>query len=193
MSHDQKKRDFFPKKEVQQQLDDLWNSGQDLFYEKQVPLTPQDIVLIKRLFFKITLFFIVLSIPVVLVIYNFRKEEVVLVVGGAIVLFFIFAIVKAANQLGSNLRVGTKTMVRGIITDRFTKEEYGAADEDGKRSVMIRNYLQVGNREFKVNNLMYRDYKIGEAIEFHFIISQQNKPYFLHHVKLKEAGLRPDA
>ena len=191
MSERQKKRDFFPKKEVQQQLDDLKKQGHALHYEKDVPLTPQDISLIKRLFFKATLFFILSTIPFVGAVYFFPKEEVVVLISGAMLLFFIVSIARAAIQVGSNLRAGTKTQVRGIITDRYTKKEFGMADEDGKRSETVVNYLQIGTREFKVDKLIYKKYRIADAIELHFIVSKRNKPYFLHHSKLKDAGLRP--
>ncbi|MEK6782896.1 MAG: hypothetical protein AABY93_14450 [Bacteroidota bacterium] len=192
MSEHQKKRDFIPKKEVKKQLDDLAEQGLSLHYEKDVPLTPQDISLIKRLFLRVTLFFIILSIPFVVVVYFFPEKEIVLVINCAMLLFFIFAITRAAFQVGSNLRAGNKTLVKGIITDRFTKKEFGIADEDGKRSETVVNYLQIGTREFKVDRLIYKKYRIGDAIELHFIVSQRNKPYFLHHCKLKEAGLRSD-
>ncbi len=190
MSEHRKKRDFFPKKEVQQQLDDLTKQGQALHYEKDVPLTPQDISLIKRLFFKVTLFFIISTIPFVVAVYFFPKEEVVVLISGAMLLFFMVSVTRAAFQVGSNLREGTKTQVRGIITDRYTRKEFGMADEDGKRSETVVNYLQIGTHEFKVDGLIYKKYRIGDAIELCFIVSQRNKPYFLHHSKLKDPSLR---
>ena len=191
MSDHQKKRDFFPKKEVQQQLDDLKEQGHALHYEKDVPLTPQDISVIKHLFFKVTLFFIILSLPFVGAVYFFPEEDTVLVICVVMLLFSIFVIIRAAYQLGLNLRAGTKTQVRGIITDRYTKKEFGIADEDGKRSETVVNYLQIGTREFKVDGLIYKKYRIADAIELCFIVSPRNKPYFLHHSKLKNASLRP--
>lgn len=193
MAEHQKKRDFFPKKEVKQQLDDLLKDKQPLHYEKDVPLTPQDITLIKQLFIKITLLLSVLSLPLVGVIYLFQEEEMVWVICGAFLFLFLVIIIRASYQVGSNLRSGKKTMVRGIVTDRFTKKEYRARDEDGQRSEKIVNYLQVGTREFAVNQLIYKSYKTGDAIELHFIVAHQNKPYFIHHSKLKDVGLRAGA
>ena len=129
-------------------MDDLKEQGHALHYEKDVPLTPQDISLIKRLFFKVTLFFIILSLPFVGAVYFFPEEDTVLVICVVMLLFSIFAIIRAAYQLGLNLRAGTKTQVRGIITDRYTKKEFGIADEDGKRSETVVNYLRIGTREF---------------------------------------------
>jgi len=186
----EKKRYFFPKKEVQEQLDQLQSSGQRLHYEKEIPLTPQDIKLIKRLFGKIAIVFILLSIPVVIVLYSFQKEAGVIVVCGAILLSFALVIIRAAIALGTKLRIGNKTLARGIITDRYTKKEFGEKDEDGKRSVRVVNYLKVGDRDFKVDHVIYKTYKVGDAIELHFMLNNKNQPYFLHHQKLKEAGLR---
>lgn len=149
----EKKRDFFPKKELQQQLDQLQSSGQRLHYEKEHPLTPQDISFIKRLFVKITIVFILLSVPVVIVLYSFQKEVGVIVVCGATLLSFALVIIRAAIALGTKLRVGKKTLARGIVTDRYTKKEFGERDEDGKRAVRVVNYLMVGDREFRVDNL----------------------------------------
>ncbi len=185
-----KKRDFFPKKELQEQLDQIQRSGQRLHYEKEIPLTPQDIQSIKSLFFKLVAVFLTLSIPLVIVIYFFHYEIGVIVVCGAILLSFALVIFRAAIALGTKLRIGKKTLARGIITDRYTKEEYGEKDEDGKRAVRVVNYLIVGDREFRVDNLIYKTYKIGDAVELHFLVNNKNQPYFLHHQKLKEAGLR---
>lgn len=187
---DQKKRDFFPTKEVKQQLEDLQSSGQPLHYEVDVPLTPQDRTLIKGLFFKIALFCIALAIPFAGVLYFFRSEEMVLLICGVALLSFIYIIAKAGYQLGSNLKAGKKTVVRGIITDRFTRKEYGAADEDGKREEKIVSYFQVGAREFRVDRGIYGDHKIGEAVELHYITSTGGKPYFIHHHRLESAGLK---
>jgi len=188
---DKKKRDFFPKKELQEQLDQLQSRGQQLYYEKEIPLTPQDIKSIKLLFGKVAAFFIVLSIPLAIVIYLFQKEVGVIVVCGAILLSFVIVIIRAAIALGAKLRIGKKTMARGIITDRYTKEEFGEKDEDGKRQVRVVNYLLVGNLELKIDKLIYKEYKIGEAVELHFILNNKNEPYFLSHHKLKTAGLKP--
>jgi len=185
----EKKRDFFPKKEIQQQLDQLQSSGQRLHYEKEIPLTPRDISTIKSLFFKVVAVFMVLSIPLVVVIYLFHFDAGVILVCGAILLSFVLVIIRAAIALGTKLRVGKKTLARGIITDRYTKKEYGEKDEDGKRSVRVVNYLVVGDREFRVDNVIYKAYKIGDAVELHFMVNNKNQPYFLHHQKLKEAGL----
>lgn len=174
-------------------MDDLLKDKQPLHYEKDVPLTPQDITLIKQLFIKITLLLSVLSLPLVGVIYLFQEEEMVWVICGAFLFLFLVIIIRASYQVGSNLRSGKKTMVRGIVTDRFTKKEYRARDEDGQRSEKIVNYLQVGTREFAVNQLIYKSYKTGDAIELHFIVAHQNKPYFIHHSKLKDVGLRAGA
>lgn len=184
-----KKRDFFPKKEIEEQLEQLQSSGHRLHYEKEIPLTPQDITLIKRLFGKVATFFIVLSIPLMIVIFLFQEVGVI-VVCAAILLSFASVIARAAILLRAKLRIGTKTLARGIIVDRYTKKEFGEKDEDGKRSVIVRNYLLVGDREFMVNNLIYKEYKTGEAIELHFMINHKNQPYFLHHHKLKTASLR---
>ncbi len=186
----EKKRDFFPKKELKEQLDQLQSSGQRLHYEKEIPLTAQDINFIKQLFGKVAIVFILLSIPVVIVLYFFQKEVGVIVVCGAILLSFALVIIRAAIALGTKLRVGKKTLARGIIIDRYTKKEFGEKDEDGKRAVRVVNYLIVGDREFWVDNLIYKTYKIGDAIELHFMVNNKNQPYFLHHQKLKEAGLR---
>ena len=191
MSEHRKKRDFFPKKEVQQQLDDLKKQGQALHYEKDVPLTPQDISEIKRSFFKTALPFIIRTIPFAVAIYFFPKEEIVLLISGALLLFFIVSITRAAIQAGINLRAGTKTQVRGIITDRYTRKEFGMADEDGKRPETIVNYLQIGTREIKVDKLIYKKYRIADAIELRFIVSHRNEPYFLYHSKLENASLPP--
>jgi hypothetical protein len=185
-----KKRDFFPKKELQDQLDQLQLSGQRLHYEKEIPLTPQDIQSIKRLFRKVAAFFIVLSIPLVIVIYLFQREVGVIVVCGAILLSFLLVIIRAAIVLGTKLKVGKKTLARGIVTDRYTRKEYGERDEDGKRSEQVVNYLVVGDHEFRVDNSIYKVYKIGDAIELHFMVNNKNQPYFLYHQKLKVAGLR---
>ena len=113
----------------------------------------------------------------------------VLLICGAVLLCFGFIVVKAAYQLGLNLRAGKKTIVRGIITDRFKKKHYGAADEDGKRSEKMLSYLQIGTREFQVDTVTYEKHKTGEAVELEYIVSLKGKPFILRNRKLKGAGI----
>lgn len=189
MSERDKKRDFHPRKELKQQLESLQERGQTLHYEQDVPLTAEDISLIRRLFFKITLFCLALCVPFALAIYFFQNEEMIWIIGGVAILCFLFVVGRAGYQLASNLRAGKKTIVRGIITDRFSRKEYSAADEDGKREEKMVCYFKVGTREFRVDRMIYGDHKVGEAIELHYIVNQSGKPYFLHHLHLPDAGL----
>jgi len=190
MSDQQKRRrDFHPKKELKRQLEELQANGQPLHYEKDLPLTEQDRELIRRLFFQITLLCIAFSIPFACAIYFFQKEEMVWLICGVALCFFTYVIARAGYQLGSNLKAGKKTIVRGIITDRFTKKEYGPSDEDGKREEKMVSYFQVGTREFQVDSVVYKNHKIGEAIELHYIVNRDGKPYFLQHRHLQTAGL----
>ena len=189
----QKKRDWLPKKEVKKQLDDLQDHGQPLHYEQDTPLTPQDVRLIKRLFLKITLLCLAFSLPFAVAIYFFQDEGTVLVVCGVLLICLGYAVVKAAYQLASNLRAGKKTIVRGIITDRFTKKHFGPMDEDGKRDERTLNYLQIGSREFRVSQDIYANYKIGQAVELHYILASQGKPFFIQHRRLKGAGVGDSA
>jgi hypothetical protein len=189
MSDHQKRRDFHPTKALKQQLQDLQTNGRPLHYEQDVPLTQKDRAMIRSLFFKITLFCIALSIPFAGVLYFFRSEETVMVICGVALVCFVYVIGRAGYQLGSNLKTGKKVVVRGIITDRFTRKEYGPADEDGKRPEKMVSYFQVGSREFRVDRGIYADHKVGEAIELHYIASLQGKPYFLFHKRLEGAGL----
>lgn len=189
MTERDKKRDFFPTKALKQQLDDLQASGLPLHYEKDVPLTPEDRAMIRGLFFKVALFCIIFSIPFVGALYFFRSEEMVLLICGVALVCFAYVIARAGYQLGSNLKAGKKVVVRGIITDRFTRKEYGPADEDGKRPEKMVSYFQVGSREFQVDRAIYSDHKIGEAIELHYIAAAGGKPYFFFHKRLESAGL----
>jgi len=188
---DQKKRDRTPPKEVRQQLDGLLESGQSLHYEQDVALSPQDIGFIKSMFLKVVLFCLVASSILGLVIYLFQEEDTVWVVGGVLLLFQVFLLVRASLQLFANLRSGKKTIVRGIITDRYTKKLFGPEDEDGRRDEKTLHYLQVGTREFEVSSSIYKSHKIGKAIELQYILSYKGKPYFLHHRTLKDAGVVP--
>ncbi len=176
---------------MQEQLDQLQSSGQQLHYEKEIPLTPRDVKFIKHLIGKIVGVFTLLSIPVVIVLFLFQEEIGVIVVCGAILLSFAIVVVRAAVSMGAKLRTGKKTLARGIVTDRYTKEEFGEKDEDGKRSVKVINYLVVGDRELRVDKLIYKEYKIGDALELHFMVNSKNEPYFLQHQKLKAASLHP--
>lgn len=189
MKPDPPKRDFLPKKEVRQQIDNLEASGQPLHHEQDVALTPEDSASIKRMFFKVFFSCLLLILPFALGIYFFPTEEIVLVFCAIIIAIFVYAILKAVYQLISNLRTGRKTIIRGIITDRFTRKHYGAEDEDGDRDEKIVHYLKVGNREFVVDKKIYGNHKTGEAIEMEYILSFHGKPFFLHNRKLKGAGL----
>lgn len=189
MSGEKKKRNFFPKKEIVKQLDILQQHGMPLHYEKDVPLSANDIAHIKKLFQKVLYTFLLLSISVIIVLLNFYKEEIVMIIGVGLLLFFAYAIIRGAYQVYTNLRIGKKTVIRGIITDRFIKKEYSDRDEDGKRTAIDRHYLKIGDYEMTVNPTIYAQHKTGEAIELQVIYNLTNKPYFLVHEKLSDAGL----
>lgn len=188
---DQKKRDRTPPKEVKEQLEKLQESGQALHYEQDVPLSSEDTRFIKSMFLKVVLLCLVVSTITGLVIYFFQEEDTVWVIGGVLLLLQVILLVRAVLQLFANLHSGKKTIVRGIITDRYTKKHFGPEDEDGHRDEKTLHYLQVGTREFEVNSTIYKSHKVGKAIELQYILSYKGKPFFLNHRTLKDAGIKP--
>lgn len=192
MSSHQKKRDFIPKKHIAQQLHDLEVAGMELSYAQQVPLSSSNIQLLKSTRTKVFAFLASLVFLLLSITYIFRSEEIVLVVGLALSLVFMSILLKTFLKISATLITGKKTMVRGIITDRFTRTDYSEErDEDGKRSARKNLYLVIGNREFVVNPEIYSVYRIGDALELHFIEStKKSKAYFLEHHLLKGAGIQ---
>lgn len=187
----QKKRDYIPKKHVADQLQALDATGIQLFYEQHVPLSSSNILFLKSLRLKVVAFLTPLTIVMLLITYSFRSEEFVLIFGLILSMAVLYNLVKAFLKIRQVLNVGEKTMVRGIITDRFTRKDYSdERDEDGKRSSRKNFYLVIGGRDFIVNPEIYAAYRMGEAIELHFIEStKKNKPYLLEHHKLEKAGI----
>lgn len=187
----QKKRDYIPKKHVVQQLQALDATGIQLSYEQHIPLSSSNVLFLKSIRLKVVAFLTPLTIVMLLITYSFRSEEFVLIFGLILSMAVLYNLVKAFLKIRRVLNVGEKTMVRGIITDRFTRKDYSdERDEDGKRSSRKNFYLVIGGRDFIVNPEIYTDYRIGEAIELHFIEStKKNKPYILEHHKLEKAGL----
>jgi len=177
------KRDYFPKKAVREKLDDLLKDGQQMILEQDIPLSPEDISRLKGIFLKATGAMALRCIPFALAIYFFPDNEVVLIFCGALVLAFVIGIIMAFVQLTSSLRAGKKTLVKGIITDRFKRVKYGERDEDGKRSEKLLSYLKIGTREIEVNKAIYEKHRAGEGIELHFILSRHGKSFFLFDKK----------
>jgi len=188
---DKKSRNYFPPKEVQEKIDSLLESGQALHYEQDIPLTVADVRLIRGMFLKVTLLCLGLSVPLVAVIY-FVNEETVWVICGVLLLCLGYILIRAAVQLFANLRTGKKTIVRGIITDRFTRKKFGPQDEDGHRDVKTVYFLQIGTREFPVSSQVYGSHKTGKAIELEYVKAFNGQPFILHHRKLPDAGMASD-
>ena len=184
-----KKRNFFPKKEVADRITDLQERNVPLNYEKEVPLTELDRANLKNLLAKVFLIFGVGAFVLAMILLNYYHVEMVAVGSGLLLIFCVVTLFRSSHQIITNLRYGKKTMIRGIITDRYIKKEWSEPDEDGKRSPIERNYLVVGNIEWRVNHLLYNLYRIGEAIEIHAIYNLNRKPYFLHHEKIEQAGM----
>ncbi len=192
MASHRKKRDFVPKKHIAQQLLDLETAGIELAYEQEVPLSSSNVQVLKSSRAKIFGILIPTVALILFITYSLRSEEIVLVVGLGLSLAVTSILLKTFLKIRAALITGTKTMVRGIITDRFTRTDYSVErDDDGKRRARKNLYLVIGNREFVVNHEIYSAYRIGDALELYFIEStKKSKAYFLEHHLLKGAGIR---
>jgi hypothetical protein len=191
MSENKKRRNYFAKKNIVEQLHKLEEAGTALAYRKSLPLSTLNIQQLKSTRTKITLLLLLLVSVMVVAMTIFRAYEVALLVGGALCLLWLGTLSVVYLRIKKVLRAATKTVIRGIITDRFTREEfYGEKNEDGKRDTRIHEYLKIGDWEIRVTKEIYAAYRIGEAVELHLVeLGEKARPYVLEDRKLADAGL----
>lgn len=192
MSAERKKRSFFPKKHIQEQLLAFESAQVDLAYEQAVALSAGNRSHVKSIQRKLLLALLLLILISLCVWYFFQPQETTLLVCLLILVALSSLLLKAVAKIQAVLQANKKTVIRGVITDRFTRKEYSKErDDDGKRSARVNQYLVIGKREFRVNNEIYATYRTGQAVEVHFIDSpKKSRHYFLEHHLLKEAGLQ---
>lgn len=162
-------------------IDELRKQNQSLHYEREVPLTEQDIT--SLIMYKLAAVVVIgiAGLLTGLLISQFNEIPVALkpVVAGAVAMLFIVLAWWMNSKANKMIAEEKKTVVRGIITEKNTTSE-------GRRDKTV-HWLHVGDQRIKVNMFTYGKYSVGNAVEFHLFERFGN--LILHHEKLEGSGL----
>lgn len=172
-------------KEIRNKIDQLKNEGQDLKYEQEIALTTQDFEILrkKRLIHVIIMAVALLLIGSIAILsIHFLVElqyKILIEVAVAVVLVVLFWYSIRINLKKNNEAVqkGTKTVVRGIVTDKRIE-----GDETD-------NYiLEIENLAIDVKKDVYSTYQVGDGIEIHILKNYYNT--ILYKAKIESMNLK---
>lgn len=172
-------------KEIRNKIDQLKNEGQDLKYEQEIALTPQDFEILrqKRLIHIIIMTVALLLIGSIAILsIHFLVElqyKILIEVAVAVLLVVLFWYAIRINLKKNNEAVqkGTKTVVRGIVTDKRIE-----GDETD-------NYvLEIENLAIDVKKDVYSTYQVGDGIEIHILKNYYNT--ILYQAKIESMNIK---
>ncbi len=165
-----------------QRISELQVQGVDLYYERKATLTPENIKKVRSTIGKLPAIFLVIALVGCIIIY-LNDMSIIAISIFVIALFFIsYGFYLPAKRFINIITNGTKTILRGIIVHRH--ERYPNDDSDSLKQY----FFSIGEREIQVDLSIYQEYKLGDAIELHYVsIGHNASPFILNHWLLQHA------
>lgn len=162
------------------------------FHKSTAVVTDRDKQFLKKRAILSKIFPIVLAELIGIIVFFFLVMMDKLLIGVLVIglVFVISAVmILSSLQFASFMSQKKKTILKGLITDRYQKlggpsGMFNAGSNSVRHATY--NYFAFGDYHVRVNNAFYRHYKIGDAVELHFIESQEHSavPLPLHHARL---------
>jgi membrane protein implicated in regulation of membrane protease activity len=172
-------------KEIKTKIEQLKSEGQALKYEQEVAMTTNDFAILRQKRFTNTLiliFAVLLLGSIALLVIHFVVEYeykilIELAVAGLLVWLSVYVVRITVKKIDDALKRATKTVVRGIVTDKRIE-----GDETD-------NYvLEIENLAIDVKKKIYSKYQVGDGIEIHIL-----KNYYytvLYEAKIESMNLK---
>lgn len=167
---------------IKEKINKLRQAGQVLMHEQEIPLTHEERARIRSRqgwmnFFMVIVMEAILVTFACILIFGVELDRYLILTaffllsGG-----WIYWVIRTNARQKEAVESGNKTIVRGLITKKY---------EDGDETTTY--YIVVDKFEISVKKSEYKEYQLGDAVEFHLF-----KPYYnlvMYHTKLKGAGL----
>jgi hypothetical protein len=172
-------------KEIRSKIDQLKSEGQALKYEQEVAMTADDLEILrqKRFFYTLVLIFaMLLFVSIALLIIHTLVElesKILIEIGAVVLLIGIFGyVIRIILKKDEDVRKkGTKTVVRGIVTDKRVE-----GDETDTYVLEIENIV------IDVKKKIYSKYQVGDGIEMHLLKNYYN--IVLYEAKIESMSLK---
>lgn len=167
---------------IKNKINQLRQAGQVLMHEQEIPLTHEERARIRSrqgwMNFALVIIMEAVLIGVACVLIFAVGLDRYLMLAALFILSggWIYWVIRTNAKQKEAVERGSKTIIRGIITRKY---------EDGDETTTY--YIVVDKFEISVKKSEYKEYQLGDAVEFHLF-----KPYYnlvMYHAKLKGAGL----
>lgn len=172
-------------KEIRSKIDRLKTEGQELKYEQETALTTHDLQTLRQkgityILVLILAMLIFVSIALLSIHTLVELESKFLIEVGAVVLLiglFGYSIRIILKKNEDVRKKGTKTVVRGIVTDKRI--------EGDETDTYV---LEIGNIVIDVKKKVYSKYQVGDGIEMHLLKNYYN--IVLYEAKIESMSLK---
>jgi hypothetical protein len=172
-------------KQIKAKIEQLKSEGQELSYEQEVDLTPDDFVFLKKqrvINIAIILVGFLILGSIALLSIHFLVEiagKILIEIGAALLLIFIFVLMirGTTKKVNEVIRKGKKSVVRGFVTDKRIE-----GDETDTYVLVIDNLA------LDVKEKVYSKYQVGDGIEVHVLKNYYSK--ILHEEKIESMSVK---
>jgi membrane protein implicated in regulation of membrane protease activity len=168
---------------IKSKIHELRASGQELHVNRVEPLTEEDIEILNQ-HIKSTLWLLTIVLLLAGLAFVIFGNGFFTVIGIAVILLIYPARRYTRQGFDKVLTEGTKHVIRGIITDRYT------TTSGSSKSRTTHHWIKLGEIKLEISSSQYTRYAVGDAAEFHTVDYPKGKPLILKEAKLEGAGLR---